>query len=110
MVIPDASRLNPQETSPVLACRQNVAGGNVRGSLGLPIPGTSLRVVDPQTLAPVEAGSQGLILARGPGVMQVRPSWMRSNKSMLGCRRVCAFARHVSSACRAIDVRTNAAQ
>ena len=55
----------------MLACRRNVAGGNVRGSLGLPTPGTSLRVVDPQTLEPVEAGHQGLILARGPGIMQV---------------------------------------
>ena len=56
----------------MLACRRNLAGGNVRGSLGLPIPGTSLRVVDPQTLESVEAGCQGLVLARGPGVMQVR--------------------------------------
>ena len=56
----------------MLACRRNLPDGNVRGSLGLPIPGTSLRVVDPESLAPVEDGRQGLILARGPGVMQAR--------------------------------------
>ena len=56
----------------MLACRRNLPAGNVRGSLGLPIPGTSLCVVDPETLAPTEDGRQGLVLARGPGVMQVR--------------------------------------
>jgi len=56
----------------VLACRRNLSAGNVRGSVGLPVPGTSLRVVDPEGLTPVEDGRQGLILARGPGVMQAR--------------------------------------
>lgn len=36
---------------------------------GLPTPGTTLRVVDPDTLRDVADGQQGLILARGPGVM-----------------------------------------
>ena len=36
---------------------------------GLPTPGTSLRVVHPETLAEVPDGEQGLLLARGPGVM-----------------------------------------
>jgi acyl-CoA synthetase (AMP-forming)/AMP-acid ligase II len=36
---------------------------------GLPTPGTSLRVVHPETLAEVPDGQQGLLLARGPGVM-----------------------------------------
>lgn len=35
------------ETSPVLACRRNAPGKNVRGSIGYPMPGTRLRVVDP---------------------------------------------------------------
>lgn len=35
---------------------------------GLPIPGTQLRVVDPESLQDVPDGQQGLILARGPGV------------------------------------------
>ena len=58
----------------MLACRRNLSAGNVRGSVGLPIPGTSLRVVDPEALTPVHDGGQGLILARGPGVMQARHS------------------------------------
>jgi acyl-CoA synthetase (AMP-forming)/AMP-acid ligase II len=49
---------------------------NVRGSVGLPMPGTSLAVVDPDTLEPVPAGEAGLILARGPGVMQVGQGWL----------------------------------
>lgn len=47
------------------ACMQNV-----RGSVGVPTPGTALRVVDPDTLADVEDGQQGLLLARGPGITQ----------------------------------------
>ncbi|KAI3431692.1 hypothetical protein D9Q98_004738 [Chlorella vulgaris] len=57
------------ETSPVLACRVNQPGQNVRGSVGQPTPGTEVRVVDPETLADVAEGQQGLLLARGPGVM-----------------------------------------
>uniref|UniRef100_A0A383VM20 AMP-dependent synthetase/ligase domain-containing protein n=1 Tax=Tetradesmus obliquus TaxID=3088 RepID=A0A383VM20_TETOB len=55
------------ETSPVLACRRLVA--NVRGSVGLPVPGTRLLVVDPTSHKPLPDGQQGLILAAGPGVM-----------------------------------------
>lgn len=36
---------------------------------GYPIPGTQLRVVDPESLRDVPDGQQGLILAKGPGVM-----------------------------------------
>ena len=54
----------------MLACRLDAAQRNVRGSVGQPIPGTALRVVDPHTLADVADGEQGLLLARGPGVMQ----------------------------------------
>eukprot|EP00198_Chlamydomonas_reinhardtii_P001953 XP_001691289.1 long-chain-fatty-acid CoA ligase [Chlamydomonas reinhardtii] len=57
------------ETAPVLACRRAVEGQNIRGSVGVPTPGTQLRVVDPESLAPLPAGRQGLVLARGPGVM-----------------------------------------
>jgi long-subunit acyl-CoA synthetase (AMP-forming) len=46
------------ETSPVLACRRTVPGGNVRGTAGLPIPGTQLRVVDPETLQELAPGEQ----------------------------------------------------
>ena len=37
---------------------------------GRPIPGTSLRVVDPESFQDVPDGQQGVILARGPGVMK----------------------------------------
>lgn len=43
----------------------------MRGSVGLPTPGTQLRVVDPATLRDLrEPGAPGLVLARGPGVMR----------------------------------------
>lgn len=58
------------ETSPVLACRSAVKSysGNVRGSVGRQIPGTEIRIVDPNTFESLPDGKQGLILARGPGV------------------------------------------
>eukprot|EP00741_Cyanophora_paradoxa_P004132 tig00000769_g4013.t1 len=55
------------ETAPTLTARREVA--NVAYSAGLPVPGTQVRVVDPETLAPVEAGATGLVVARGPQVM-----------------------------------------
>ncbi len=39
-------------------------------SAGRPIPGTKLRVVDPETYQDVADGQQGVILAQGPGVMK----------------------------------------
>ena len=49
------------QTSPVLACRRALPKQNVRGSVGFPIPGTSLRLVDPETLKDVPPGQQGLV-------------------------------------------------
>lgn len=43
---------------------------NLGPPAGLPTPGTQLRVVDPESLQDVPDGQQGLLLARGPGVMQ----------------------------------------
>jgi len=54
------------ETSPVLSNR--FAHHNVPGSVGLPLPGTDIRVVDPDTMEPLDRGKTGLVLARGPGV------------------------------------------
>lgn len=51
----------------VLHCRRSCA--NVRGSVGLPTPGTAVVVVDPVTHCPLPDGQQGLVLAAGPGVM-----------------------------------------
>ncbi len=55
------------ETSPVLCCRRLWA--NRRGSAGRPLPGTDLRIVDPESRRPLGWGERGLVLARGPQVM-----------------------------------------
>jgi len=55
------------ETSPVLTCRRRWA--NRRGSAGQPLPGTAIKVVDPDSRSPLPQGSRGLVLAKGPQVM-----------------------------------------
>ncbi|HTW81296.1 MAG TPA: AMP-binding protein, partial [Terracidiphilus sp.] len=44
--------------------------GGKRGRIGHPLPGISVRIVDPETREPVAAGAAGLLLVRGPNVMQ----------------------------------------
>ncbi|MGN6555723.1 MAG: acyl-[ACP]--phospholipid O-acyltransferase [Verrucomicrobiota bacterium] len=44
--------------------------GGKRGKIGHPLPGVSVRIVDPQTLAPMPLGQPGLMLVHGPNVMQ----------------------------------------
>lgn len=56
------------ETSPVLAARR--FWHNLRGSAGQPIPGTEIRIVDPTTRQTLAQGERGLVLARGPQIMQ----------------------------------------
>jgi len=56
------------ETSPVLTARRY--WHNLRGSAGRPIPGTEIKIDDPDTRAPLPTGQRGLVLARGPQVMQ----------------------------------------
>jgi long-chain acyl-CoA synthetase len=51
----------------VLTCRRPWA--NRRGSAGQPLPGTAIRIVDPESRQPVAIGERGLVLARGPQVM-----------------------------------------
>ncbi len=46
------------ETSPVLACRRLRPSENVRGSVGLPMPGTQVRVVHPETREDLPDGEQ----------------------------------------------------
>ena len=65
------------ECSPVVAANApdfRAAGfrqaGSKRGSIGRPLPGVSVRIVDPDTQEPVPAGASGLLLVRGPNVMQ----------------------------------------
>jgi acyl-[acyl-carrier-protein]-phospholipid O-acyltransferase/long-chain-fatty-acid--[acyl-carrier-protein] ligase len=65
------------ECSPVVAVSTpdfRAAGfrqaGSKRGSIGRPLPGVSVRIVDPDTDQPVSPGVSGLLLVRGPNVMQ----------------------------------------
>jgi len=57
------------ETSPVTCCNPRY-GTKKPGSIGLPLPDTEFRLVDPETGQPVETGEPGEILIRGPQVMQ----------------------------------------
>jgi acyl-[acyl-carrier-protein]-phospholipid O-acyltransferase/long-chain-fatty-acid--[acyl-carrier-protein] ligase len=43
--------------------------GAKRGKIGHPLPGVSVRIVDPETRAPLPAGQPGLLLVHGPNVM-----------------------------------------
>jgi acyl-[acyl-carrier-protein]-phospholipid O-acyltransferase/long-chain-fatty-acid--[acyl-carrier-protein] ligase len=65
------------ECSPAVTCSTRdfrAAGfrqaGSRRGSIGPPLPGVSVRLVDPETRAPVPLGQPGLLLVRGPNVMR----------------------------------------
>jgi acyl-[acyl-carrier-protein]-phospholipid O-acyltransferase/long-chain-fatty-acid--[acyl-carrier-protein] ligase len=44
--------------------------GAKRGKIGHPLPGVSVRIVDPETMTPVPLGQSGLMLVQGPNVMQ----------------------------------------
>jgi acyl-[acyl-carrier-protein]-phospholipid O-acyltransferase / long-chain-fatty-acid--[acyl-carrier-protein] ligase len=44
--------------------------GGKRGRIGHPLPGISVRIIDPDTREPVAAGSSGLLLVKGPNVMK----------------------------------------
>lgn len=44
--------------------------GSRRGSVGQPLPGVALRVVDPDTFEPRPVEVSGLLLVKGPNVMQ----------------------------------------
>jgi acyl-[acyl-carrier-protein]-phospholipid O-acyltransferase/long-chain-fatty-acid--[acyl-carrier-protein] ligase len=44
--------------------------GAKRGKIGHPLPGVSVRIVDPDTLEPLPQNQPGLLLVRGPNVMK----------------------------------------
>ena len=44
--------------------------GAKRASIGHPLPGISVKIVNPETLQPLPQGEAGLLLVRGPNVMQ----------------------------------------
>ncbi|GAB1539064.1 AMP-binding protein [Scytonema sp. NUACC21] len=56
------------ETSPVISVRRH--WHNLRGSSGKLMPGTQVKIVDPETRQPMSVGQRGLILVRGPQIMQ----------------------------------------
>ncbi|WP_414550597.1 AMP-dependent synthetase/ligase [Anabaena sp. CCY 0017] len=56
------------ETSPVANARR--PWHNVRGSSGQPIAGTEVKIVDPETKVPLPIGQRGLVLLKGPQIMQ----------------------------------------
>jgi acyl-[acyl-carrier-protein]-phospholipid O-acyltransferase/long-chain-fatty-acid--[acyl-carrier-protein] ligase len=67
------------ETSPVAAVNVpdeldtnywKVQLGNMPGSVGMPVPGTSFRIVDPATMEELPSGEDGLILISGPQIMK----------------------------------------
>jgi len=56
------------ETAPIATARS--LDRNLRGSAGLPLPETEIRIVDPETRQTLPERQQGLVLIRGPQVMQ----------------------------------------
>lgn len=65
------------ECSPVIAvnsldfrARGFYQKGNRVGTVGQPLPGVSVKVVDPDTFEPLPAGSPGMLLVKGPNVMK----------------------------------------
>lgn len=56
------------ETSPVLTSRRHYK--ILRGSSGLPVTNTEIKIVDPETRQTLPPEQKGLIMARGPQVMK----------------------------------------
>lgn len=56
------------ETCPTLTA--NSLDKNLRGSVGRPLDGTELKVVDPETFMPLERHKTGIVMAKGPQVMK----------------------------------------
>jgi len=67
------------EVSPVVACNipDQLAPGTLKlipgsrlGTVGMPLPGTTVRICDPETLETLPIGAEGMILVAGPQVMR----------------------------------------
>jgi long-chain acyl-CoA synthetase len=56
------------ETAPITNVRR--PWQNIRLTSGKPLPGTEIKIVDVETRKPVSIGQKGLVLIRGPQVMQ----------------------------------------
>jgi acyl-[acyl-carrier-protein]-phospholipid O-acyltransferase/long-chain-fatty-acid--[acyl-carrier-protein] ligase len=48
----------------------NTQLGHKHGTVGMALPGSAFRIVDPESLTPLPLGEDGLILAAGPQIMQ----------------------------------------
>lgn len=57
------------ESSPVV-CVNPIEGVNKPGSIGMPVPGTIVELIDPETGEPVKTGEPGELCVRGPQVMK----------------------------------------
>lgn len=44
--------------------------GNKPGTIGQPVPGVAVRIVDPETYAPLPVGQEGMLMAYGANVMR----------------------------------------
>ncbi|WP_244511427.1 acyl-[ACP]--phospholipid O-acyltransferase [Vreelandella arcis] len=49
---------------------QQIQQGSKAGTVGMPLPGTSFKIVDPDSFAELPTGEAGMILISGPQVMQ----------------------------------------
>lgn len=56
----------PEEKRPAWLPTQAI---HKAGSVGLPLPGTRIRIADPDSFAPLPTGSAGMVLISGPQVM-----------------------------------------
>jgi acyl-[acyl-carrier-protein]-phospholipid O-acyltransferase/long-chain-fatty-acid--[acyl-carrier-protein] ligase len=64
------------EMSPVVAVNtpdfregKEIQIGTKHGTVGLPIPGVAVRIVDPDTMQPLPPGQEGMLLVKGPNRM-----------------------------------------
>ncbi len=63
------------ETSPVVSVEtagrrtQSQMGSLERGSVGRPMPGVAVRIVNPESFETLGPGREGMLLVKGPGVM-----------------------------------------
>jgi acyl-[acyl-carrier-protein]-phospholipid O-acyltransferase / long-chain-fatty-acid--[acyl-carrier-protein] ligase len=64
------------EMSPVVAVNtpgfregKEIQVGTKHGTVGLPIPGVAVRIVDPETMQPLLPGQDGMLLVKGPNRM-----------------------------------------